>query len=53
MSKPLIHLLQWAQYEGGIDFKLRRIKVKKGDDEYEHVTNMSINNVTYRPVGSS
>ena len=48
MSISLIHLLQWMKDETDLEFKLRT--VKNNDDEYEHVVDLFINNIIYRPV---
>ena len=45
---PLKHLLEWLNGEEELEFKLR--KVKKEDRKYEHIHDMFINNIIYRPV---
>ena len=45
---PLKHLLEWLNGEEELEFKLR--KVKKEDGKYEHIHDMFINNIIYRPV---
>ena len=45
---PLKHLLQWLNGEEQLEFKLRKVKTDEG--VYEHVQDMFINNMIYRPV---
>ena len=47
MNISLPHILQWMKGEENLDLKLR--KVKNSDDKYEHVQDMFINNIIYRP----
>ena len=45
---PLKHLIDWLNGEEHLDFKLRKVKIDEG--KYEHVQDMFINNLIYRPV---
>ena len=42
------HLLEWLNGEEELEFKLRKIKIEDG--KYEHIHDMFINNIIYRPV---
>ena len=48
MSIPLKHMIQWLHGEENLEFKLRKVKIDEG--VYEHIQNMFINNIIYRPV---
>ena len=48
MNIPLKHLLEWLNYKENLEFKLK--VVKNSDDEYQHVQDMFINNIIYRPI---
>ena len=45
---PLSHLIEWVDGSNNLDFKLK--KIKKVDDTFEHVVDMFINNIIYRPL---
>ena len=47
-SIPLKHLIEWLNGEEHLEFKLRKVKIDEGI--YEHVQDMFINNMIYRPV---
>ena len=47
-SIPLKHLIEWLNGEEYLEFKLRKVRVDEGI--YEHVQDMFINNMIYRPV---
>ena len=47
-SIPLPHLIEWVEGVSNIDFKLR--KMKKIDNTIDHVVDMFINNIIFRPV---
>ena len=46
-SIPLKHLIEWSKGNESLDFKLKTVKNSEG--EYQHVQDMFINNVIYRP----
>ena len=48
MSIPLKHMIQWLHGEENLEFKLRKVKIDEG--VYEHIQDMFINNIIYRPV---
>ena len=48
MSIPLKHMIQWLDGEENLEFKLRKVKIDEG--VYEHIQDMFINNIIYRPV---
>ena len=41
-------MIQWLHGEENLEFKLRKVKIDEG--VYEHVQDMFINNIIYRPV---
>ena len=47
-SIPLKHLVEWLKGTEQLDFKLKT--VKNGEGNYEHVQDMFVNNMIYRPV---
>ena len=47
-SIPLKHLIEWAEGNENLEFKLQSVKNKEGD--YEHVQDTFINNMIYRPA---
>ena len=47
-SIPLKHLIEWLSGEEHLEFKLRKVRID--DNKYEHVQDMFINNMIYRPI---
>ena len=48
VANLLKHLIEWLNGEEQLEFKLRKVKIDEG--VYEHVQDMFINNMIYRPV---
>ena len=46
----LQHLIDWAEGAENLEFKLRKVKQKNDSSEYDHVVDMFINNIIYRPL---